>query len=86
MHQSCDDLVGKDTHQILAYFYTFKTIDRLKHKASGAVFEAITTRAFELEHILKLSDADAKVFLNAAAPMYQTMLRDSIENLRCLKF
>lgn len=44
MNQSCYALVGKETHQLLVYFYTLKAVDRLKHKASGAVFDAITTR------------------------------------------
>lgn len=82
MNQSCYALVGKDTHQLLVYFYTLKAVDRLKHKASGAVFDAITTRDFESECIMKLSDADAKAFLDVAAPMYQTILSNSIENLR----
>lgn len=82
MNQSCYALVGKDTHQLLVYFYTLKAVDRLKHKASGAVFDAITTRDFESECIMKLSDADTKSFLDVAAPMYQTILSNSIENLR----
>ena len=82
MNQSCYALVGKDTHQLLVYFYTLKVIDRLKHKASGAVFDAITTRDFESESIMQLSDTDAMAFLNVAEPMYQTILRNSIENLR----
>ena len=82
MNQSCYALVGKDTHQLLVYFYTLKAVDRLKHKASGAVFDAITTRDFESECIMKLSDADAKAFLDVAAPIYQTILSSSIENLR----
>ena len=82
MNQSCYALVGKDTHQLLVYFYTLKAVDRLKHKASGAVFDAITTRDFETERILKLSDADTKAFLDVVAPMFQTVLGNSIENLR----
>lgn len=82
MNQSCYALVGKDTHQLLVYFYTLKTVERLKHKASGAVFDAITTRDFESERILKLSDADTKAFLDVVSPMYQTILSNSIENLR----
>lgn len=31
---------------------------------------------------MKLSDADAKAFLDVAAPMYQTILSNSTENLR----
>lgn len=82
MNQSCYALVGKDTHQLLVYFYTLKAIERLKHKASGAVFDAITTKDFETENIMKLSDDDAKAFLDAAEPIYQVVLNNSIENLR----
>ena len=82
MNQSCYALIGKDTHQLLVYFYTLKVVDRLKHKASGAVFDAITTRDFESETIMKLSDEDAKGFLNLAEPIYQAVLSNSIENLR----
>ena len=82
MNQSCYALIGKDTHQLLVYFYTLKAVDRLKHKASGAVFDAITTRDFESEIIIKLSDDDAKDFLDVAEPIYQAVLSNSIENLR----
>lgn len=82
MNQSCYALVGKETHQLLVYFYTLKAVDRLKHKASGAVFDAITTRDFDSEQIMKLSDDDAKAFLCVAEPMFQEILNNSIENLR----
>lgn len=82
MNQSCYALVGKDTHQLLVYFYTLKAVDRLKHKASGAVFDAVTTRDFEAENIMKLSDDDTKAFLDVAEPIYQAVLNNSIENLR----
>lgn len=77
MNQSCYALVGKETHQLLVYFYTLKAVDRLKHKASGAVFDAITTRDFDSEQIMKLSDDDAKAFLCVAEPMFQEMLTDA---------
>ena len=82
MNQSCYALVGKETHQLLVYFYTLKAVDRLKHKASGAVFDAITTRDFESEQIMKLSDDDATAILREADPMYQEILNNNIENLR----
>ena len=82
MNQSCYALVGKETHQLLVYFYTLKAVDRLKHKASGAVFDAITTRDFESEQIMKLSDDDATTFLRVAEPMFQEVLNNNIENLR----
>lgn len=82
MNQSCYALVGKDTHQLLVYFYTLKVVDRLKHKASGAVFDAITTRDFETESISKLSDSDAEAFLSVAVPIYQSILSNTIESQR----
>ena len=82
MNQSCYALVGKETHQLLVYFYTLKAVDRLKHKASGAVFDAITTKDFESEQIMKLSDDDATAFLRVAEPMFQEVLNNNIENLR----
>lgn len=82
MNQSCYALVGKETHQLLVYFYTLKAVDRLKHKASGAVFDAITTRDFGSEQIMKLSDDDATAFLRVAEPMFQEALNNNIENLR----
>ena len=82
MNQSCYALVGKEIHQLLVYFYTLKAVDRLKHKASGAVFDAITTRDFDSEQIMKLSDDDAKAFLCIAEPMFQKVLNNCIENLR----
>ena len=82
MNQSCYALVGKETHQLLVYFYALKAVDRLKHKASGAVFDAITTRDFESEQIMKLSDDDATAFLRVAEPMFQEVLNNNIEILR----
>lgn len=80
MNQSCYALVGKGIHQLLVYFYTLKVIDRLKHKASGAVFDAVTIKDFESEHIMRLPESIEKVFLCAAESMYQAILSNSIEN------
>lgn len=80
MNQSCYALIGKNTHQLLVYFYTLKAIDRLKHKASGAVFDAITTKDIETENIFKLSDTDSKEFLSVAEPIYQALLSNTLEN------
>lgn len=80
MNQSCYALVGKGIHQLLVYCYTLKVIDRLRHKASGAVFDAVTTKDFESEHIMRLPESIEKVFLCAAEPMYQAILSNSIEN------
>ena len=82
MNQSCYALSGKAIPQLLTYFYTLKAVDRLKHKASGAVFDAIITRDFETEKVFELSREDTKTFLEIAEPMYQSILNNAIENQR----
>ena len=82
MNQSCYALVGKELDQLLVYFYTLRTVQALKHKASGAVFDAITTRDFESETIRLLADNHAAAFLSVARPMYEQILNNSIENMR----
>lgn len=34
MNQSCYALVGKNLHQLMVYFYTLATVERLKHKST----------------------------------------------------
>lgn len=82
MNQSCYALVGKGENQLLVYFYTLMAVERLKHKASGAVFDAITTRDFASEMIHKLSDSETQSFLSVAEPIFKTLLSNTIENLR----
>ena len=84
MNQSCYALSGKNIHQLLVYFYTLKAVDRLKHKASGAVFDAIITRDFETEQVFKLSEDDTNTFIKNAEPMYQSILNNSVENQRLI--
>lgn len=84
MNQSCYALIGKGIHQLLVYFYTLKAIDRLKHKASGAVFDAIITKDFETEQVFKLSPNDTDTFIRIVEPMYQSILNNSIEKQRLI--
>ena len=84
MNQSCYALVGKNLNQLLVYFYALKAVDRLKHKASGAVFDAIITRDFETEQIFKLSEDDTNTFIKIVEPMYQLILNNSVENQRLI--
>ena len=51
MNQSCYALASDVLDPILVHFYTLQTVRSLKHKASGAVFDAIVTRDFDLETI-----------------------------------
>ena len=80
MNQSCYALVGKNLHQLMVYFYTLATVERLKHKASGAIFDAITTRDFSSEYISKLSEQDERAFIKIVEPMFQMMLSNVFEN------
>ena len=82
MNQSCYALVGKETNQLLVYFYTLMVVDRLKHKASGAVFDAITTRDFEAEKVSLLSSSAAHTFLSYAEPVFKLILYNTYENQR----
>lgn len=82
MNQSCYALVGKGLDQLLVYFYTLRTVQALKHKASGAVFDAITTRDFDTETIRLIADDDASEFLSVIRPMYEQILNNCIENMR----
>jgi type I restriction enzyme S subunit len=82
MNQSCYALVGKGIDQLMVYFYTLRTVQALKHKASGAVFDAITTRDFESETIRLLADDAAAEFLSVVVPMFGQLLGNSIENQR----
>lgn len=79
MNQSCYALVDRDCHPLLVYFYTLKIVDRLRHKASGAVFDAITTRDFGAESIFRLSENASDAFLAFAVPIYESILTRNIE-------
>ncbi len=82
MNQSCYALVSDELHPILTYFYTLKTIQSLRHKASGAVFDAITTADFKTETLHKISgEASAKV-LSVIEPMMENVLQNSMENIK----
>lgn len=83
MNQSCYALVGKEeVSQILVYHFALETVKSLKHKASGAVFDAIITRDFETEMIPALSNKQNSDFLNVAEPIYSEILNITLENKR----
>ena len=83
MNQSCYALAGKDgLHQIIVYHYVLETVKALKHKASGAVFDAIITRDFDTESIPALSSEQIDSFIAVAEPIYSDILNRTIENQR----
>ncbi len=83
MNQSCYALAGKDgLHQIIVYHYVLETVKALKHKASGAVFDAIITRDFDTESVPALSSKQIDGFIAVAEPIYSDILNKTIENQR----
>ena len=82
MNQSCYALVSETVDPLLVYFYVLKAVASLKHKASGAVFDAIVTRDFDSETINILSDDDSKMVLSIIKPMMDTIHNNSQENMR----
>ena len=82
MNQSCYALASETVDPLLVYFYVLKALASLKHKASGAVFDAIVTRDFDSETINILSDDDSKKVLSIIKPMMDTIHNNSQENMR----
>lgn len=82
MNQSCYALASETTDPLLVYFYVLKAVASLKHKASGAVFDAIVTRDFDSETINILSDDDSKTVLSIIKPMMDAIHNNSEENMR----
>ena len=82
MNQSCYALTSEIVDPLLVYFYVLKAINALKHKASGAVFDAIVTRDFDGEIINILSDTDSEAALSIIKPMMEVIHNNSKENMR----
>ena len=82
MNQSCYALASETADPLLVYFYVLKAVASLKHKASGAVFDAIVTRDFDSETINILSDDDSKSALSIIKPMMDAIHNNSKENMR----
>ena len=85
MNQSCYAIQGKGIPQLLIYFYTLKTVDTLKKRATGSVFDAITYNDFDSVYVAKLCDADAQKFLSTVEPFFEAILNNLFENQRLLK-
>ncbi len=82
MNQSCYALASETVDPLLVYFYVLKAVASLKHKASGAVFDAIVTRDFEGETTNIISDDDSKLVLSIIKPMMDSIHNNSLENMR----
>ncbi len=82
MNQSCYALASETADPLLVYFYVLKAVASLKHKASGAVFDAIVTRDFDSETINILSVNDSKLVLSIIRPIMDAIHNNSKENMR----
>lgn len=82
MNQSCYALASEAVDPLLVYFYVLKAVASLKHKASGAVFDAIVTRDFDSETLNVLSDEDAQIALSIIRPMMESIHNSISENIR----
>ena len=81
MNQSCYALVGKDDNiQYFVYYYTKELIYLLRNKASGAVFDAITTRDFDSDNVVIPPKGIIKKFQNNIEPLMALILNNCKEN------
>lgn len=75
MNQSCYALVGKNgISQFFVYHLTQNTVERLKGKASGAVFDAIVTRDFDSEMVVSPKENTIATFSSLVDPLYKQRL------------
>lgn len=82
MNQSCYALVSDVIDPLMVYFYVLKAVTSLKHKASGAVFDAIVTRDFDTEFINVLSESDNRHVLEVITPLMKAIHNNAKENIR----
>ncbi len=85
MNQSCYALASDSINPLLVYFYTIEAVKSLKHKASGAVFDAIVTRDFDTEIIHYLDEQSADEFVICVTPMMEQIRRSTIESQKLQK-
>jgi len=83
MNQSCYALIGNNGYsQHFVYHLALETVEHLKNKASGAVFDAIVTRDFESENVSVPPIEAVKVFEDKVKPLYEAILSNSNESIR----
>ena len=81
MNQSCYALVGKEGHgQYFVYHLAQYVVENLKHKASGAVFDAIVTRDFESELVPDIQTDEICSFEKTVTGIYQAIFNNTNEN------
>ena len=80
MNQTCYALIGKKKYgQHFIYMQTISIVERMKKKANGAVFSAITTRDFDSEKIIIPSLDIVNDYLMKIEPLYESILHNQQE-------
>ena len=82
VNQSCYALSSDTLDPLLVYFYTLKTVASLKHKASGAVFDAIITRDFDTETMSVLEADVTEQILACIKPIMERIHLNTRESIR----
>jgi type I restriction enzyme S subunit len=83
MNQSCYALVGNNGYgQHFVYHLALETVEHLKHKASGAVFDAIVTRDFDSEIVVAPPLEAVIEFEDKVKPIYDAILNNVNESAR----
>jgi len=83
MGQSCYALVGNSGYgQHFVYHLALEIVEHLKHKASGAVFDAIVTRDFESEIVPAPPLEAVNEFEDKVKPVYEAILNNVNESAR----
>lgn len=85
MNQSCYALIGKPGYgQLFLYNLAQEMVKNLKHKASGAVFDAIVIRDFDNE-IVSIPSLDVvNEFENIVKPIYEIILHNAYESINLI--
>ena len=81
MNQTNYALIGKNgCNQFFTYHITLEVVERLKKKANGAVFNAITTRDFDAEYLVIPTLDIIDRFGEIVAPSYNQIHQNCIQN------
>ena len=80
MSQTSYALIGKEYNQFFVHGLIQQTVESLKHKAMGAVFDAIVTRDFDSELIVVPPSKIDRAYTTIVAPMYSQILNLTIQS------
>ena len=87
MNQSCYAMQGKNEYPpFFVYSFTRYVINRMKKKASGAVFSALVTRDFEMERVFAPDIKSAIEYESRVTPIFDKILFNTKEIQSLLEF